>query len=214
MIKKSTRQLLVAGCLLLPAGVTHAYSTFLTITNNQNWQPQPQNFAEVTIDAIDVGGGDFDYKFTVDLCADLTSDACAVGQDIEQFGFNIVGSLTWDSSNFSLPNAGWDVDFAPPPQTLDGFGGFDVVAFNNSAGEQPLMFTITGVIGDSIATYATDGSSGGQPNAGSIFAAKVSAGAQGAFIGGGTAVPIPAAVWLLGSGLIGLVGVARRKRSS
>jgi len=26
-----------------------------------------------------------------------------------------------------------------------------------------------------------------------------------------TAVPVPAAVWLFGSGLIGLVGVARRK---
>ncbi|MDH5764378.1 MAG: VPLPA-CTERM sorting domain-containing protein [Gammaproteobacteria bacterium] len=29
----------------------------------------------------------------------------------------------------------------------------------------------------------------------------------------GSAVPVPAAVWLMGSGLIGLVGVARRRRS-
>jgi hypothetical protein len=34
-----------------------------------------------------------------------------------------------------------------------------------------------------------------------------------AFIGGMTKVPLPAAVWLMGSGLIGLVGVARRRRS-
>lgn len=31
---------------------------------------------------------------------------------------------------------------------------------------------------------------------------------------GGTVIPIPAAVWLLGSGLLGLVGVARRKKAS
>ena len=28
-----------------------------------------------------------------------------------------------------------------------------------------------------------------------------------------TAVPVPAAVWLFGSGLIGLVGIARRKKA-
>jgi hypothetical protein len=29
-----------------------------------------------------------------------------------------------------------------------------------------------------------------------------------------TPVPVPAAVWLLGSGLIGLAGVAKRKRTT
>ena len=29
-----------------------------------------------------------------------------------------------------------------------------------------------------------------------------------------TAVPVPAAVWLFGSGLIGLVGIARRKKAA
>lgn len=33
---------------------------------------------------------------------------------------------------------------------------------------------------------------------------------SGIFLG---AVPVPAAVWLFGSGLIGLVGVARRKKA-
>ena len=28
-----------------------------------------------------------------------------------------------------------------------------------------------------------------------------------------TVVPVPAAVWLFGSGLIGLIGIARRKKS-
>lgn len=31
------------------------------------------------------------------------------------------------------------------------------------------------------------------------------------WVGGGTVVPVPAAVWLFGSGLLGLVGIARRK---
>ena len=34
-----------------------------------------------------------------------------------------------------------------------------------------------------------------------------------AFSGNLTYVPVPAAVWLMGSGLLGLVGVARRRRS-
>jgi hypothetical protein len=29
-----------------------------------------------------------------------------------------------------------------------------------------------------------------------------------------TAVPVPAAVWLFGSGLLGLVGIARRKQTA
>jgi len=35
-----------------------------------------------------------------------------------------------------------------------------------------------------------------------------------AFSGSLTKVPVPAAVWLMGSGLLGLVGVARRRRNS
>ncbi|MGI9320139.1 MAG: VPLPA-CTERM sorting domain-containing protein [Thiogranum sp.] len=46
-----------------------------------------------------------------------------------------------------------------------------------------------------------------------MFAAKISSRGPGAFIGGGTPVPLPAAVWLFGSGLLGLFGIARRRRS-
>jgi len=35
----------------------------------------------------------------------------------------------------------------------------------------------------------------------------------GSYLVSASAVPVPAAVWLFGSGLIGLIGVARRKKS-
>lgn len=216
MIMKITRHLLLTGCLLFFAGVTHAYSTFLTVTNNQNWT-QGQNFAEVTIDGIDVGGGDFDYMFTVNLCGDPTAITCTGGQQIEQFGFNLFGSVALNATtNFVLPTTGtgantdWFANVGGGGNTMDGFGTFDVTVNmgggGGAIGEQPLIFTITGVAGDSIATYATALSSQND-----LFSAKVSSTGPGAFIGGGSPVPVPAAVWLFGSGLLGLLGIARKK---
>ena len=54
----------------------------------------------------------------------------------------------------------------------------------------------------------------------SVNAATITAGSAAfpgfhpAFSGTLTQVPVPAAVWLMGSGLLGLVGVARRRRKS
>jgi len=219
MIKTIIKMSVLSFGLILSTGTAHAYSTFLNITNNQNWT-QPQDFALVTIDSIDVGGGEFDFMFTVDLCGDVTSSPCVGEQQIEQFGFNFSGvTLTASNFDFSSNTAGpgdanWSTNFSA---NMDGFGTFDVAvekpAGSAAAGVDPLMFLITGVTGDSIATYATDGSTGGQPNSGSLFSAKVSSTGPGAFIGGGSPVPVPAAVWLFGSGLLGLIGLARRKKA-
>lgn len=219
MNRKFSATLIMAMGMLSLSQAANAYSTFLNITNNQNWA-QPQNFALVTIDELSNG----DIEFTIDLCGDSSSSACSPDpqnnpQNIEQFGFNITGdpnSVDLALGDFILPSTDWTVDFAPPPITLDGFGAFDVaVQWSGSgpAGLDPLTFIISKE-GDSIASYATDGSTGGQPNAGSLFAAKIASTGPGAFIGGGSPVPVPAAVWLFGSGLFGLVGVARRKKAA
>jgi hypothetical protein len=36
----------------------------------------------------------------------------------------------------------------------------------------------------------------------------------GVYVGGSTVVPVPPAIWLLGSGLIGLIGIGRRKKAA
>jgi len=66
----------------------------------------------------------------------------------------------------------------------------------------PKTFTITTLDGD------FDGIPGNAMCCGPF------AGFNATFGGTATIVPVPAAVWLLGSGLLGLVGVARRKKSA
>jgi hypothetical protein len=189
--------------MLMFGGVTQAqaYTTTLDLSNNNNFNNPP--FATVTIDELLSG----DIQFTIDLVGADTS-----GQNIEQFGFNIFGSTSLTADNFILPT-NWSAAIAPPPNTMAVFGAFDIaVQMTGSQGLDPLTFTISAT-GDSIATYATAVSTGGQPNAGSLFAAKISSTGPGAFIGGGSPVPLPTAVWLFGSGLLGLVSIARRKKA-
>jgi hypothetical protein len=200
--------------ILAPFGAVNAYSTFLTETNNNNWS-QPQNFAEVVIQEL-TGG---DIQFTISLCADPGASSCGPDpqgtlQNIEIFGFNITGSpnsVALLPEDFILPSIDWTVDIAPPVTNLNGFGGFDVGvrwSGHGAAGLDPLTFIISKA-GDSIASYATDLS-----DKGFLFGAKIASTGPGAFIGGGTAVPVPAAFLLFGSGLLVLTGLARRKNTT
>jgi hypothetical protein len=82
---------------------------------------------------------------------------------------------------------------------MSEFGEFDIrLSGTGSTRVDLLSFTVTGA---TVGTY---------------FAAHVAGfdigGETSAFFAGSTnEVPIPPAMWLLGSGLIGLVGVARRR---
>lgn len=57
----------------------------------------------------------------------------------------------------------------------------------------------------------TDDSTEGQQGSGGTIGADIDA--VGAISSAAPVVPIPAAVWLFGSGLLGLIGIARRKKS-
>ena len=97
-------------------------------------------------------------------------------------------------------------DFPPPP-------GQDAARFN--AGED-LVYTITGIgiTAASFNFFGTPGPGAGNPGPYLSVARFQSTGSDqngSDFVG---AVPVPAAVWLFGSGLLGLVGIARRKKAA
>jgi len=87
--------------------------------------------------------------------------------------------------------------------------------------QQPLTFSIVGVNLDDILSYV-DLSTGNAPEGFSLFSARVTGLTLGdceigncdnsAYFGGTSAVPAPGAIWLLGTGIAGLV-VRRYRRT-
>ena len=74
-----------------------------------------------------------------------------------------------------------------------------------------MQLTPTGNPGE-FSVITLDGDGTGTP--GTAMTAGPFVGFSPTFSGIATAVPVPAAVWLFGSGLLGLVGVARRKKAA
>ena len=209
----AARGIAVALLAMVAAGNASAgsYSTLLDMSNNQNWRDPA--WGEVTIQDDDTMGVD-GIKFTVNLCDDESpqcssgaSDDYGSGQNtIEQFGFGFGGALTTD--NVKGAPDGWSLHSS---ENMDGFGTFLYALSKGAKADtlEPLIFWIL-ADGDSVNDYARIGSTGGQPRAGSLFAVKVAADGPGAFIGGGTEVPLPGTLGLLGLGVAALGAIRRR----
>ena len=110
-------------------------------------------------------------------------------------------------------------------------GRFDyVVSGNGGTRIEPLSFSIRGITGDTPLSYfelssnpASQGRvayavhvAGFAATSGSSIAtaSATTSGVTSMIVGGSTVIPIPAAAWLLGSGLLALGGLARRSRLS
>jgi hypothetical protein len=193
----ATLTVLFTSGLLLPAGAAQAVVIQLDVANNAS--PTDPPWATVTINEL-VNG---DIRFTVALSD--SADFSKGQASIEQFGFN-VDRIDPDNLSFTDMSDGFSVRKAGA--TMSRFGGFDVAIRGDMGfGLDPLSFTIVSA-GDSIASYTH-----ALTNKGFLFAAKLSKDAPMAFIAS-SAVPLPAAVWLFGSGLLGIIGMARRKRTA
>lgn len=256
--KLSAAATLLAASILTPTAA-NAITYGLNI-NNVYTTDLSKAYVTVTIED-GIGSHTGDIKFTIDANESLFDTAnfswlntftnTTINETFNNFGIQSVGfnrDIGLDYATFGiefLNPAGWGFNDSGGGQNAqDGFGRFDVVASDGGQNRQdPLVFWITGVTGDSIDSYALAPSSTSQNPTDKWFAVHVTDINTGVYgwldtiqgdpcIQGGadceyqllssayfthdgtspTVVPVPAAVWLFGSGLIGLVAVARRRK--
>lgn len=216
-MNKTLNALLMTTALMagLAAEAQAAAITYkLDQSNIETVMPDGNLYLTVTIeDAIYLSDNNA-IKFTVDVVNSAFTAGSNFG--IQAFGFNKVnGAPPIADSNIVAPT-GWTGNVAPPNNQLDGFGRF--LGATEGTGQnrlEPLVFWITGVNGDTINSYVAP-SSGNAGQGNQYFAAHV-AGFTTAdkkitsgYFGGSTVVPVPAAVWLFGTALAGMISMRRR----
>lgn len=225
---------LVAGMLMFAALPAHAASVSFFL-DQSNKLPDGTNYLSVMLTENETGGVDFLVKTLAPL-----NDIAGSNFGIQKFGFSFVDGAWGEISGLPDHKHGksnrhgddfgkhetWDEISGLPDhwrvknnKHMDGFGKFDIrLAGKGTARTDTLNFTVNGV---SLSDFD------------SLFAAHV-AGIEwctiddnrrywcdgkncttSAFFAGSMSVsqvPIPAAVWLFGSGLIGLAAAVRRKK--
>ena len=186
----------VFGALLFAAGVSHA--------------------ATVTFGNTSVTAGLNDI-ITIDLLMDFTDDATLGGGTDIFFNDAVLSFLSFDFSSTTLV---LDPAFGRLPDADVIAGKLEGMAFGNFGGlpGPGVIGTLTFqaiAFGDSALTMAvtTEALKGGDFISNNTFGPQV-VNFGSANVSVVSAVPVPAAVWLFGSGLIGLAGVATKRRAA
>jgi hypothetical protein len=207
---------LVAGVLALIGSSGAQAASMSWYMDQSNALADGVNYLQVTISDASFGLDPNAIRFDVTLLTPLTSIAGG-NFGIQSFGFNTTLTVATVLAGIAGLPSGWS---ATTTSNQDGFGNFELVNSGNGSSRQnpTLTFHVTNVAGDSPATYAV--LSGGNAGEGNVFFAGHVAGfldqdpgaeeLTSAFFGGSTVVPVPAAVWLLGSAL-GVLGMLRRR---
>lgn len=150
--------------------------------------------ATITYDVTSITGNTWEYNYTV--------NNNTLGFNIEEFTVYFDFGVYENLSLITAP-ATWDPLLVEPDNFFSNDGSYDALALN--AGIAP---------GYSLGIFSVRFDYLGAGTPGSQYFEIVNSSTFDVLDSGRTSpVPIPAAVWLFGSGLLGLIGVAIRKKA-
>lgn len=224
---------LVAGMLMFTALPAHAASVSFFL-DQSNALPDGTNYLSVTLTENSSGGVDFLVKTLAPL-----NDIAGSHFGIQKFGFSFVDGTWGETSGLSDHEHGrsnrhgddfgkhetWDGISVLPDhwrvqnnKRMDGFGKFDIrLQTKGKKRTDELSFTVDGVtLGDfdSLMSAHVAGFEWGRIDERRHNWCGDKDCTTSAYFAGSmqvSQVPVPAAVWLFGSGLLGLIGVAQKR---
>ena len=144
-----------------------------------------------SVPAEAIAGGTFDLSATIDATGSLSGGSLSIGGTVASLGFNSGTLLTGTLTAFGFPDTGGD----PFEFLFDVTGGDAAALYGGGSVPAGVILSGTGFGGDF----------------GSNFDNLSSGTGTGTAVANVGTVPVPAALWLFGSGLLGLTGLARRR---
>ena len=158
----------------------------------------------VATDLIATGGGSMDVTWDPTV---LTMSGAFVGGTTDQLAAVSIATPPWSAhTDGCTTGGGLTCNGVLSSGLLAGLRVGTFMFVTGAADIATLTFTAVGAAGSSTLVTVADGAGlgGGWSPAMDLYEA-------GTVNIAASAVPIPAAVWLFGSGLLGLIGIARRK---
>jgi hypothetical protein len=174
------------------------FSSFIDVNYNSSTDILAASGFAFTLDDDGIGtplpiaGGTFDLAASVLDDGTLAGGSLAIGGTVAGLGFNSGTLLTGSLSAIGFPDAGGD----PLEFLFDVTGGDAAGLYGGAGGLGGIILGFTGFDGD----WTTDFRS-------APFNAVADVGTVGV-------VPIPAAIWLFGTALLGLVGFSKRRKAA